>query len=526
MDQLSTQSENPRLPKVNDCEIFRRQQLGIFLLRPERNWRMKCRLMWLGLCLRLLSLLAPVPAIASPWAEVGDNQLRSDIEILAASGVIDGDTIAWPLPWKSILARLGGKTLASKPAWVQAAAMRVLAEAEAQTAPGGSASLYVDATNKPGVVYGFDGMGRGDGQGQLSLGVNRGFFAGRISLGDITQAFGGKPNKLMLDGTYLSARLGGFLVYAGYLDHWWGPGEISSLQLSNNARPMPQVGIERASTAAWSWPIFNLLGPWQWEFILGKFDGPQIQSNVYYNAMHLTVNPLPGLELGVARTEEFCGKGHACKPIVDYFHFSNYPNHPDNVNDEASWEIKYSRTLGGVPFQVYMQLMNEDYSWFNHSGTSHLFGASVFLPTRDNPVKLTAEFTDSISTLHPFSFGDDIYGFSYTNAQYPDGMHYRGRTLGFSLDDDSQLLALQANWSDEAARFYELSLYRANIGSSHSLGANILSATPVLLNMGEARMTLPWRDFKLDLAGRLQDDQPWPARGFLASVEASLRMTL
>ena len=480
----------------------------------------------LRLCLALLFMLAPVAASASPWAEVGDNQLRADIEILASAGVIDGATIAWPLPWKSILARLKSNRLAGRPQFVQAAASRVLAQAQAATAPGASASLYLDATNKPATVYGFDGMGRGDGQGQVSLGLNHGIFSGRLSLGGITQKFGGKPNKIDLDGTYLSARLGGVMVYAGYLDHWWGPGQISALQLSGNARPMPQVGIERASTAASSWPILNLLGPWQFELFLGKFDGPQIQSNVYYNAAHLTINPLPGLELGVARTEEFCGKGHPCKPIADYFHFANNPNSADNVNDEASWEIKYSNSLGGVPFQVYLQLMNEDYSWFNHSGTSHLMGASVFLPVADSSVKLTLEYTDTISTLHPFSFGDDIYGFSYTNPQYPDGMHYRGRTLGFSLDDDSKLVALQGSWTDAGARFYEVRLYHAAIGSRHALGFNSVSPTPVLLNMGEARVSLPWRNFKLDLAGRLQDNQPRPAHGFLASVEAALRVPL
>ena len=487
---------------------------------------MKTTFWVLRFCLGLLPLLAPVSASASPWAEVGDNQLRADIEILASAGVIDGATIAWPLPWKSILAGLRSNRLAGEPQWVQAAAARVLAQAQAATAPGESVALFLDATNRPATVYGFDGMGRGDGQGQISLGLNHGIFSGRLSLGGITQKFGGKPNKIDLDGTYLSARLGDVRLYAGYLDHWWGPGQISALQLSNNARPMPQIGIERASTAASSWPILNLIGPWQWEFFLGKFDGPQIQSNVYYSAMHLTINPLPGLEMGVARTEEFCGQGHPCSPIKDYFHFANNIADQDNVNDELSWEVKYSNSLGGLPFQVYMQLMNEDYSWFNHSGTSHLFGASIFLSVDDNPVKLTAEFADSISTLHPFSFGDDIYGFSFTNAQFPDGMHYRGRTLGFSLDDDSQLVALQGSWTDGANRFYELSLYHANIGSGHSLGSNSVSTTPVLLNMGEARVSLPWRDFKLDLAGRLQDDRPRPAHGFLASVEASLRVPL
>ena len=474
----------------------------------------------------LLWIATILPVAASPWAEVGDGQHRADIELLSTSGVIDALTITWPLPWQSLLHDLRGKDLAGRSPAIQAAARRVLAKAQAGTAAGFSGGFYFDATNRPSVVYGFDGLGRGDAQSQISLSASDGIFSGRLSLGGITQNFGGKPNKLMLDGTYLSARLGGVLVYAGYLDHWWGPGQISALQLSNNARPMPQIGIERSSTAASSWPVLNWLGPWQLEFFLGKFDGPQIQSNVDYDAVHLTFNPLPGLEIGLAKTEQFCGQGHPCAPLKDYFTNIDFSTHPDNVNGEGSLEIKYSHKLAGVPFQVYMQVMNEDYSWLNHSGSSHLFGASIFLPTANNPVKLTAEFADSISTKNPFSFGSYLYGFSYTNGQYPDGMRYRGRTLSFSLDDDSRLLALQGSWSDAHDRFYELSLYHANIGSNHSVGANIVSATPVLLNMGEAKVTLPWRGFKLDLAARLQDDQPRPNRGFLASVEAAIRVPL
>ena len=155
----------------------------------------------------------------------------------------------------------------------------MLAQAQAATTPGTSASLYLDATNKPATVYGFDGMGRGDGVGQISLGLNQGIFSGRLSLGGITQNFGGKPNKIDLDGTYLSAKLGGVLLYAGYLDHWWGPGEISTLQLSNNARPMPQIGIERSSHGgivpgrSWNW-----IGPWHgnsfWESLTGRRFSP------------------------------------------------------------------------------------------------------------------------------------------------------------------------------------------------------------------------------------------------------------
>ena len=45
-------------------------------------------------------------AWAAPWAEVGDVQLRSDIETLAMAGVIDNLTTEWPVPWTRILDRL------------------------------------------------------------------------------------------------------------------------------------------------------------------------------------------------------------------------------------------------------------------------------------------------------------------------------------------------------------------------------------------------------------------------------------
>ena len=483
----------------------------------------------LGFALLLWAATA-LPSIASPWAEVGDNQLRADIELLQSAGVVDDITTQWPLPWQSVLLDLSRADMAVQPAAVQAAAQRVLARAQAATAPGLAAWASLDATNKPGLVYGFDGMSRGEGQAQLSLEGTSGAFSGRISLGALTQNFRGNSVKLMPDGSYGAVRLGDALIYAGYLDHWWGPGQISALSVSNNARPMPQVGIERAETTASSWPVLRWLGPWQFEFFLGYLDGPRILPDTYYNAARLTIHPLTGLEIGVARTEEFCGQGRPCSPIKDYFHFSNNPNDINNTNDQVDWDIKYSDTLGGVPYQVYMQLMNEDYSWFNHSGTSHLFGVSAFIPTAGNPIKLTAEFTDSIATHHPFSFGDNIYGFSYTNGQIPDGMRYRDQTLGFSLDDDSTLASLQGSWTDAGGRFYELAVHHATIGNSHSVGSNIVSATPVVVNVGEARVSLPFtldgRTFKLDLDGRLQDDQPRPHQGFASAIEVALRAPL
>jgi hypothetical protein len=474
----------------------------------------------------LLSGIAP--AWTSPWAEVGDNRLRTDIELLAESGIIDQVTTQWPLPWTSIVHALRNTTLTGQQDAVRAAASRVLAQAEHENESGMSSSATLNLTNNPSIVHGFDSLGRGDGETAVSLSYNSPDFAGRLNIGGFTQTFRGHDTKLMLDGSYVAAKVGDeALLYAGWLDHWWGPGWISALSLSNNARPMPQIGIERLNTSASTWPVLDLLGPWQAEFFIGLLDGPRLQKNTLYNALRLTFNPAPGVEIGFARTEEFCGENHPCVPLRDYIDLGNSPGHINKTNDEGLIDIKYSREIAGVPAQLYMQLMNEDTSPITHSGTSHLFGVTAFADVgTNNPLRLTLEYADSVSTKDIFSFGDDIFGFSYNNGGYPDGMRYRGRTIGFSLDNDSQLLSLQGSWLSDNGYFYELSLHHATIGTRHLPQNNIVSQVPVIVNMAEAHFAVPFRQFEIDLAGRLQDDQPRPAHGFEASIEASLKINL
>lgn len=473
-----------------------------------------------------LLALGPCLAGASPWAEVGDNQVRADIEMLATAGVIDGVTTAWPLPWNAIYRELRDANLEGQPATVQSAAARVLSRAAADNHPGWTYSSYTDIASDPATIRGFDAMGYGDAQSQASASYNSNDFAARVSLGGLTQSFGSGATKVMPDGTFVAAKIADeALVYGGWLTHWWGPGWISALSLSNNARPFPQVGIERLGTEASSWPVLDWLGPWQAEFFIGLLDGPRLQKNTVYDGLRVTFNPAPGLEIGLARTDEECGQDHPCNPL-NYFNLQNSPGHPDPFNDEGLIDVKYSRDIFGVPSQIYLQLMNEDTSPFTHSGTSHLFGVTSFVPTGGNPLRLTVEFTDSIATLDAFSFGTYIYGFAYTDFKYIDGMRYRGRTLGFSLDDDSKLLSLQAAWSDQGGRFYELSLHHASVGTPHTPpGNNIVSTQPVTFDLAEARVTLPFGRLKLDLTARVQDDQPRPEHGVTASIETALRVS-
>src|SRR5580704_15715011 len=113
-------------------------------------------------------------ARAAPWAEVGDAQLRSDIETLAMAGVIDNLTTEWPVPWTRILDRLAvSGSLSGQPAWVVDAAERIRHQAASQMVQDtASFSAYFDATNAPEVVRGFDALGRENVQTQGTLSWN------------------------------------------------------------------------------------------------------------------------------------------------------------------------------------------------------------------------------------------------------------------------------------------------------------------------------------------------------------------
>ncbi len=481
-------------------------------------------------CATVLALACAIgfgtAAQASPWAEPGDAQLRSDIEILAAAGAIDGITTQWPLPWASIVTRLRDRGIDYSPV-VRAATERVLARAERELHfDAVSASVVVDATNAPSVVRGFDALGRQTVQGDASVEYMEATTALRLSIGSQTPGRGDRQS-LVLDDSYVAQKIGGAVLYAGYLPHWWGPGWISALSLSTNARPMPQIGIARDETIAFENPLLSWLGPWQGEFFIGVLDGDnRIARNTIYSALRITLNPLPGLEIGLGRTTMMCGTRHDCVPLRDYFDFENDPAHVNHSNDEGVFDIHYSGMAAHQPYEFYVQLMNEDSNPFSHSVTSHLFGASIWIPTGANPIRITVEYADSVPTVDIFSFGDVLHGGAYNNVGYLDGMRYRERTLGFSLDSDSRLLSLQGNWLDDDGRSYTASFHHAAVSNPNNLAGNVVTSTPVIINMGELRAVIPFDHVKLELAGRLQDDQPRPDRGVEASIEAQLAFTL
>lgn len=478
------------------------------------------------LCTALVALSGA--AIAGPWTGTGDAQTRSDVEVAAAAGLLDDVTMQWPMPWTGILAQLQDeKQIAALPDDVREAAERLLARGMADLdLHRAHAWVNLDAATDPASVRGFDALGRSKVQGQVGYEYLSRSSAVHLEIG-AQKSSGTDKQTVVLDGSYVAHRLDDFIVYAGYQSHWWGPGWISALQLSTNARPMPQIGFSRAHSSESRSLLLSWLGPWQISGFIGVLDGPRAAKNTAYVALRFAFSPFPGLEIGLSRTTEMCGSGHQCQPLVEYFTFSNDPSHVNRTNEEVSIDLRYTNTLLSRPFAVYAQFMNEDTGPFVHSSTSHLYGGSVWLRTFGLTQRVTLEYANAIATNDIWGGGAQ-HGIAYNNYDYTDGMRYRGRSLGFSLDSDSVLYSAQVSVVDPERRTLTLSYHRALVSNPLNTLGNAVTSSPVRFNMLEARVGIPlqWGDYaaQVETAARWQDDQPRPRRGAQATFEVALKL--
>jgi hypothetical protein len=497
------------------------------------TWRMR-----FGVSLLALASLAGFGTARGdePWIEPGDESLRSDVEILAARGLIDGPTTTWPIPAGEVLSGLDRPgALQGQPDYVQLAAQRVLAALDQNDHPDGTEGFAdLRVTNQPDVVRGFDDTARNQSDVDAGLDWSNGSWANaRLQVGEQSEV-NGKQGKFAADGSYVSAHFSNLLVYGGLVDQWYGPGWESSLILSNNARPFPKLGIMRYDPHAFETPWLSWLGPWQFNFFAGVLDDDRVASDPGYVALRVSAMPITGLEVALSRDMIVCGSGHSCDPAASFFHFDNSNGNPNNDADSATIELKYTRAIGPVLVSPYVQFYNRDNGPFVHSFTSHLAGLSLAGPFGDagSRWRVTAEETDSIPTSN-FLSGPEIHGAAYNNFRYPfDGFHFEDRALGFSLDSDSRLLSLVGSVTDTHGWTYRLAYYHANVNTSDlaneidtydaPFARNFVSAEPVKINEIEAGLKVPLKPVDLGFTLRGQDEQVFPRAGATASAEMDI----
>jgi hypothetical protein len=423
-------------------------------------------------------------AASQVWAEVGDGRFRSDVELLADSGIIDLPLDDWPIPIADI-ARVMDKV---NPEKLKAPALRAAYDRIENTIrPANADYLHLDsvalAAGHSSLLRDYDTPAREDGDLSAEV-VDYGYrWAAELNFTYAVDPRDGQPFRM--DGSNITARFGNWLLSLNTLDKWWGPSYETSLILSDNARPMPAIELDRATSAPLDVPILRWLGPWRFMmfFATGAEHRPDVDNSFFYGT-RLSWRPLKFLEVGAELTTQWCG--HFANPVAEEV------SHRDcdltmlkNVlvgNDttqyagvtgakpghaEAGYEARLNSPWHLVPLALYTQIIGNDEIHRLPARLMKQEGIESWLNLANgDTIKGFAEYSDSTCGAErsgPGSIGiapgvGPQYGCAYVNSVFFAGYTYRGLNIGDSAGPDAILRTVGLRWDRAGGDEWQLKI--------------------------------------------------------------------
>ncbi len=380
------------------------------------------------------------------WFEAGDTLLRADLQLLNDADVIRLPIHQWPIPRESVRYALGQ---AKEHFATNSAVSAALERTRRRLEPGDGFSFSARAGGgQPGLWRSFDSIGREDGEfgGGLTFDSER--FS--VSLNGTYAADASDGQDLRADGSHATGKLGNWLLSVNTLERWWGPGRQGSLILSNNARPMPTLMLERAAAKPFESAWLSWLGPWRFSFGISQMESErQDIDKPLFMAWRVVVMPFKDIELGFSRTAQFCGEQLECNLDV----FGNLLAGNDNVgidatpenepgNQMAGFDIHWASPIGNWPYAIYSQAIGEDESSYLPAKYLFQYGVEAWKPFVDGGI-VQGYLEYSTTTCSAHTSRGPYYNCAYNQGRFDvEGYRYRGRSIGYTADRDAENYAL------------------------------------------------------------------------------------
>lgn len=374
--------------------------------------------------------------------------LRHDIQLLADSGVIAGPTTTWPLAWGPIAAGIrtfeSDETIADD---VADAMQRVLSRAQWEMR---SDEVYfrasVSVAEEPTRIRSFESTPREPGEVGAGINYTGDWYVVSLNAQAVDSPQDDKDYRA--DNSAIGLMFGNYSFTVNTLDRWWGPGWDGSLILSNNARPMPAISIDRNFTDAFRTRWLNWLGPWDFSMHFGQMESDRIVPDAQFFGLRFNFKPLPSLEIGLSRTAQWCGEGRPCNLET----FGDLLLGQDNIGDDnvnesnepgnqlAGLDIRWAMRVFDVPVALYGQFIGEDEAGglpSRYLGQAGVEGSGYWRGRW--AYRWFAEFA---ATSCRFYEKDAFNNCAYNHGIYQTGYRYRGRVVGHGADGDSRLVSL------------------------------------------------------------------------------------
>jgi hypothetical protein len=442
----------------------------------------------------LVALFIPA-AYSDPWLAPGDAGLRADIQLLADAGILHGPVTTWPISWPDIARDALAAADRGLDQATSLALLRVQRLSRAASTRGfAGAGVRVSGSYEPSMLREFAHSPREEGE----LALRASWLGDHLAL-NLQGAYVADPDdgeEFRADGSYLGVNFGNFMLSAGYMERWWGPGWDGSLILSTNARPIPSVTLERNYTDPFKTKWLSWIGPWRASIAMGRAESHDVPvADVRFFAARVNFKPRPWLEFGLTRTAQWCGGDRPC----DWDTFVDMVLGNDNQvmggeateeqpgNQMAGYDMRLRSPWRALPLVFYTQWIGEDEAGGLPSKFIGQFGLETWGSSGLGSWRLRAEYTD---TACNFSRQAAEYGCAYRNSLYPQGYAYRVRIIGDSMDNDSRRYTLAGLLTRADGDFISFTFRRAEINRDG--GPHAISDVPLDVNNVELRYSRGW----------------------------------
>lgn len=434
----------------------------------------------------IITLVISSFTISAPWVEPNDLALRNDIQLLADAGIITAPVTTYPLMWNALKNDLFSADL-TQLSDIQMQALNHV-RFSYKYASGHqnitNKSIYLASSENRFTSYGNDNFDQGN------IEVSDEFFIGnlagkfqanyRIGLDDDSAITHQSPTNI--DGSYLAYKLGNWVVSAGSIDRWWGPGIDTNLIMTTNARPLPAIAITRDNSDAFETPWLSWAGPWTLTAQMAQLEEDRAVPDTLMWSTRGTFRPLRGLEVGASWSFQWAGEGNPSS-AKDFFRilFGNQ----ECVTGEAScdpelntyegnhiagYDIRWSNTLFRVPYALYFQTIGEDGS--PNAGLitdkADLYGIETRFSIFEQRVLANFEYTDTqvacngdLPTLNCF------YEHGAIDTGYSSGYRYYSRTIGSTYDNDAQTLVATFLIQTTAGNSWQFKFRKAQLNTDN-----------------------------------------------------------
>jgi hypothetical protein len=377
---------------------------------------------------------------AAPWVGVDDPWLRSDIELLAEVNIISAPVTTYPLMWSNIAKALDETTIDDVPESSKAAYWRVKRALQSAFSGYGRSAIELTGANQLLPVRGFGDFRAEETMLTASREQMYQSFAWNLEVSYLNDSY--DDEDVRLDGSYFAAVIGNWNLSVGWVDRWWGPTWGSANLVSNNARPVPALMLQRNYSEAFDSDWLSWLGPWTLNTFIGVLDDERYIDDAKLLGLSVNFKPLDNLEIGLRRSAQWGGEGRD----ESFSSFFDLLIGRDNCGSDGlacdNDELEPGNQLAGIDikyqpfeknsFSLYLTTVGEDEAGYLPAKKTNQLGITDQLPFIEN-WRYYLEWSDTTVD------GGD-YDILYEHHIYRTGYRYHGLSIGSGFDNDSTSL--------------------------------------------------------------------------------------